>query len=267
MRCSSTPTRPRVDLRGEMRAHAREQLHWWPVDATAESIADALLPLPHPTRSALSRGSPCRDLRPGDRLASWTSSSRSRAVTTAVAPPRSGSRDVAPLWRAAPDGDDPLAPYADRLEQPALGGQELRGYLSGSDRRGPPASPARWEPRFVVVDYKTNLLGEPGRPATAADYGPGPSRRRHAGTRTTRCRRCSTPSCCTATCAGGCPATPPSATSVACSTSTCAACAGPRHAGRRRAPGRSVQLVAAGGADRRRLRPARRTPWRPSTRG
>ena len=26
--------------------------------------------------------------------------------------------------------------------------------------------------RFVVVDYKTNLLGEPGRPVTAADYGP-----------------------------------------------------------------------------------------------
>jgi exodeoxyribonuclease V beta subunit len=57
--------------------------------------------------------------------------------------------------------DDPLARYSDRLMSDALGGQSLRGYLSGSIDvvlRLPGQ-------RYLVVDYKTNMLG----PA-AADY-------------------------------------------------------------------------------------------------
>ena len=57
--------------------------------------------------------------------------------------------------------------YADKLDNPSLGDQVLRGYLSGSIdvvlRVGA-------EPRFVVVDYKTNRLGEPGQPVGALDY-------------------------------------------------------------------------------------------------
>ena len=64
-----------------------------------------------------------------------------------------------------------MAAYADRLEQPALGGQRLRGYLSGSIDVVLRV-PGDDGPRFVVADYKTNLLGEPGRPPTAADYAP-----------------------------------------------------------------------------------------------
>jgi exodeoxyribonuclease V beta subunit len=47
-----------------------------------------------------------------------------------------------------------------------LGGQSLRGYLSGSVDavlRIP-------GPRYLVVDYKTNWLGDADRPLTAADY-------------------------------------------------------------------------------------------------
>jgi exodeoxyribonuclease V beta subunit len=58
--------------------------------------------------------------------------------------------------------DDPMAAYADRLKSDVLGAQSLRGYLSGSIDvvlRLPSG-------RFVVVDYKTNKLGD-----TAADYG------------------------------------------------------------------------------------------------
>jgi exodeoxyribonuclease V beta subunit len=54
-----------------------------------------------------------------------------------------------------------LAPYADRLMSPGLGGQSLRGYLAGSIDvvlRLP-------DQRYLVVDYKTNYLGD-----TAADY-------------------------------------------------------------------------------------------------
>ena len=85
----------------------------------------------------------------------------------------------------------------------------------------------RRRPRFLVVDYKTNWLGDPERAAHRARLHAGADDRGDAALATTRCRRCCTPSCCTASCAGGCPATTRRATSAACSTSTCAACAGP----------------------------------------
>jgi exodeoxyribonuclease V beta subunit len=74
--------------------------------------------------------------------------------------------DVGLLLRGHLAPDDALAPYVDRLLSDALGGQPLRGYLSGSVDavlRIP-------GPRYLVVDYKTNWLGEHDRPLTAADY-------------------------------------------------------------------------------------------------
>ena len=59
-----------------------------------------------------------------------------------------------------------MAPYADRLTGLALGTRPLKGYLSGSVD-----AVLRIGDRYVVVDYKTNWLGEPERPLTAADYG------------------------------------------------------------------------------------------------
>jgi exodeoxyribonuclease V beta subunit len=69
--------------------------------------------------------------------------------------------DVGALVREHLATDDPLAGYSARLMSDALGGQPLRGYLSGSIDvvlRSP-------RQRYLVVDYKTNMLG-----ATAADY-------------------------------------------------------------------------------------------------
>ena len=82
-------------------------------------------------------------------------------------------RDLAPLLAAHLPADDPLASYAGQLTG-ALGDQSLRGYLSGSIDvvlrvPGDPAEPHGH--RYVVVDYKTNLLGETGVPVTSADYG------------------------------------------------------------------------------------------------
>jgi exodeoxyribonuclease V beta subunit len=74
-------------------------------------------------------------------------------------------RGVGELVRMHLPKDDPLAPYADRLTGPALGGQSLKGYLSGSVD-----AVLRVGERYVVVDYKTNWLGDPARPLTAADY-------------------------------------------------------------------------------------------------
>jgi exodeoxyribonuclease V beta subunit len=65
--------------------------------------------------------------------------------------------------------DDPLAPYAARLRSAALDRRPLRGYLSGSVDavlRIPDGTGFR----YLIVDYKTNRLGEPDRLLTAADY-------------------------------------------------------------------------------------------------
>ncbi len=39
---------------------------------------------------------------------------------------------MADVLRRHLPADDPMRAYADRLESPSLGGQSLRGYLSGS---------------------------------------------------------------------------------------------------------------------------------------
>ena len=82
-------------------------------------------------------------------------------------PPRRrfGCQHVGELLRAHLPADDPLASYADRLTGAALGGQPLKGYLSGSVD-----AVLRIGDRYVVVDYKTNWLGDPAQPLTAADY-------------------------------------------------------------------------------------------------
>jgi exodeoxyribonuclease V beta subunit len=159
------------DLREELLRHVVEQLRWAPMDVGPEALAEALVPL-HET--------PLGPLAPGVTLGQVPLRDRLRELDFEF--PLDGGdvrrpvgevllRDLAPLLREHLAADDPLAPYAERIEQPPLGDQPLRGYLSGSvdvvlrlaGEDGP---------RFVVVDYKTNLLGDPERPLTAADYAP-----------------------------------------------------------------------------------------------
>jgi len=165
------------DLRAELRDHAVEQLRWWPAPVTADDLADALVPLHHtplgPLAPGLTLGQiPLRDrLRELDfefPLAGGDQRSREGAEE-----PEVRLRDLAPLLRSHLAAGDPLAPYADRLEQPPLGDQPLRGYLSGSVDAVLRIPTPEGGSRFVVVDYKTNLLGSPERPLTAADYAPG----------------------------------------------------------------------------------------------
>jgi exodeoxyribonuclease V beta subunit len=83
---------------------------------------------------------------------------------------------VAGLLRRHLPPEDPLAGYPDALAAPTLRGELLRGYLTGSIdavlRLRDPAGP----PRYLVVDYKTNRLGDPSAgpavPPTAWDYRP-----------------------------------------------------------------------------------------------
>ncbi|MFI5707157.1 UvrD-helicase domain-containing protein [Kribbella sp. NPDC051620] len=158
------------DLHAELAARIREQLRFWRVDVTADALATAMLPLhrtplgplvPNLTLGELGRADRLRELDFEIPLAGGDD-----AVATDVR-----LAQLAPLLRAHLPADDPLLTYADRLEQPLLGQQSLRGYLSGSIdlvlRIGHGESQ-----RFVVVDYKTNRLGDPEQPATSAEYGP-----------------------------------------------------------------------------------------------
>jgi exodeoxyribonuclease V beta subunit len=79
---------------------------------------------------------------------------------------------VGPLLRRHLASSDPLARYPDLLDDPALAAQTLRGYLTGSIdavlriRRDD-------QPRYLVVDYKTNWLGGvEGEVLRVGDYTP-----------------------------------------------------------------------------------------------
>ncbi len=77
---------------------------------------------------------------------------------------------VGALLRATLDAGDPLRPYAERLSDPALR-QGVRGFLTGSidlvlrTHLGA-------EPRFAVVDFKTNWLAPPEEALTAWHHRP-----------------------------------------------------------------------------------------------
>jgi exodeoxyribonuclease V beta subunit len=163
-------TDPRAaDLRAELVERVTEEQRWWPVAAPAELLAEALLPLHDTPLGPLAPALTLRDLGRADRLCEldFEFPLAGGDVRGAVADLR--LRELADAWRRLLPADDPLAPYADRLAQPALGDQRLRGYLSGSIDVVLRV-PGDDGPRFVVADYKTNLLGEPGRPPTGADY-------------------------------------------------------------------------------------------------
>jgi exodeoxyribonuclease V beta subunit len=81
--------------------------------------------------------------------------------------------DIARVLHDCLPAGDPLHAYADRLAAAEFGPVLLRGYLTGFIDAvlrwpGGPGEP----PRYGVIDYKSNLLGAHGVPATSADYRP-----------------------------------------------------------------------------------------------
>jgi exodeoxyribonuclease V beta subunit len=145
-----------VDLAAELEAQIREHSVWWPVDVEPEVLAAALIPMHDTPLGPLADNLTLRQIGLRDRMSEMDFEF-----------PLGGGhlREVGELLRTHLPKDDPLAPYADRLTGAALGGQPLKGYLSGSVD-----AVLRIGDRYVVVDYKTNWLGDPARPLTAADY-------------------------------------------------------------------------------------------------
>jgi exodeoxyribonuclease V beta subunit len=160
-----------ADLLGELRTHVTEQLRWWPVDAPIDDLAEALVPMQQTSLGPLAGGLRLVDIPVTDRLRELdfefplVGGDRIDAALSDT-----HLRDVATVLRRHLPDDDPMRTYADRLESAMLGGQVLRGYLNGSIDvvlRIPDPEAGH---RYVVVDYKTNMLGDPDRPLTALDY-------------------------------------------------------------------------------------------------
>jgi exodeoxyribonuclease V beta subunit len=158
------------DLREELVAVLKEELDFWPVDADVDTLVDALLAV---YRTPL--GTIADDLTLETLLASRQLRELDFEIPLAGgdhpaarggAEPRLGG--LADLLEEHLAADDPMRAFAARLRSPALAGQPLRGYLSGSidlALRLP-------DGRVVVADYKTNWLGDFDAPLTVDGYDP-----------------------------------------------------------------------------------------------
>ena len=166
------------DLAGELETQVGKHSVWWPVDVAAADLAAALVPMHDTPLGPLADNRTLRQIGHSDRLCEMDFEFPLAGGDLRSAAPRIRLADVGRLLDEHLPADDPLAPYADRLTDAALGRQPLRGYLSGSVDAvlripsGAGAGTGSGDRRYLVVDYKTNWLGEPGRPLTAADYTP-----------------------------------------------------------------------------------------------
>jgi exodeoxyribonuclease V beta subunit len=150
-----------ADFAAELEIHARRELNWWSVDVTAADLAAALVPMNDTSLGPLAGGLTLRHIGLPDRLRELDFEIPLAGGDVRGLSPNVSVSDVGELLRAHLPADDPVAPYADRLTSDALGNQSLRGYLSGSID----AVLRLPDQRYLVVDYKTNYLGD-----NAADY-------------------------------------------------------------------------------------------------
>jgi exodeoxyribonuclease V beta subunit len=154
-----------ADLAAELESSIREHSVWWPVDVDPSELAVAMVPMHDTPLGPLADGVTLREIGLPDRLRELDFELPLAGGDLRAAAPDVSLADVGVLLRAFLPADDPLARYADRLTGDALGGQSLRGYLSGSVD-----VVLRVGGRYLVVDYKTNWLGDGDRPLTSADY-------------------------------------------------------------------------------------------------
>jgi exodeoxyribonuclease V beta subunit len=161
-----------TDLGAELQTQVVKHSAWWPVDVAAGDLAAALVPMHDTPLGPLADNCTLRQIGLSDRLCEMDFEFPLAGGDVRGAVPRIRLADVGRLLGEHLPAGDPLASYADRLTGASLGRQPLRGYLSGSVDAvlRIPAGPTAADHRYLVVDYKTNWLGEPGQPLTAADY-------------------------------------------------------------------------------------------------
>lgn len=147
------------DLLAEVTARCREQLLWHPVaDVTPQLLAPAVVAAMSTPLGALAADCSLAQFAPADRLSEmeFELPLGGRGTSTVA--------DLARLLRRHLGSDDPLVEYPDRLEAAGLTQATLRGFLTGSIDAVLRTS----EGRYLVCDYKTNLLRDPARPGAEA---------------------------------------------------------------------------------------------------
>jgi len=158
-----------ADLEAELRRHIDEQLVFWPVDLDRSELTQALVAVLASPLGPLAGGLTLGEIPLRDRLREMEFE-----LPLAGGDDRGARRsdvrlgDLAPLLREHLPPGDPVRPWADALDDPALGRQSLRGYLTGSVDvvlRVPGGA-------CLVVDYKTNWLGDRDAPLTSEHYTP-----------------------------------------------------------------------------------------------
>ncbi len=151
-----------ADFVAELETQVRRQLRWWSVDVAPAELASALVPMNETSLGPLAGGLTLRQIGLHDRLREFDFEIPLAGGDVRGAVPDVSVSDVGELLRAHLPAGDPVAPYAGRLMSAAFGSQSLRGYLAGSID----ALLRLPDQRYLVVDYKTNHLGD-----NAADYG------------------------------------------------------------------------------------------------
>jgi exodeoxyribonuclease V beta subunit len=154
-----------ADFAAELAERVREHSLWWPVDVAPDALAAALLPMHDTPLGPLASGVTLRRIGLPDRLRELDFEFPLAGGDLRGAAPAITLADVGRLLTDHLPADDVLASYAHRLTSGSLAAESLRGYLTGSVD-----AVLRIDGRYLVVDYKTNWLGEPDRPLTAADY-------------------------------------------------------------------------------------------------
>jgi exodeoxyribonuclease V beta subunit len=165
-----------VDLAAEIRGRCEQAVsRRLARSLDVEQLASAMQAVFDSPLGPLADGLRLRDIAPADRLAEvgfelpLAGGDEPRATDATLAA-------VADLLDRHLPATDPLAEYPHTLRAPGLQTHRLRGYLTGSVDAVLRLRDQQGEPRFVVVDYKTNRLGgfvtSGAEPLTAWHYRP-----------------------------------------------------------------------------------------------
>jgi exodeoxyribonuclease V beta subunit len=158
-----------TDLVAELETQIREHSVWWPVDVPTPDLAAALVPMHDTPLGPLAADLTLRQIGLPDRLRELDFEFPLAGGDLGATAPEIHLRDVGLLVAEHLPADDPLASYAERLTSAGLGSQPLRGYLNGSID-AVLRIPGPGGPRYVVVDYKSNWLGDGDGALSSADY-------------------------------------------------------------------------------------------------
>ena len=106
-----------ADLAAELEAQVREHAVWWPVDVAAADLAAAMVPMHDTPLGPLADGVTLRQIGLQDRMREMDFEFPLAGGDLRAAAPEIRLSHVGDLLRAHLPTDDPLASYADRLDE------------------------------------------------------------------------------------------------------------------------------------------------------